>query len=204
MDIITDPAFQTTTVGEIQGKRFWPRAAAYLIDALLLNGISFVVPFASIYILKQFLFLFAPLLQKSYFYIAPLPKVGNYVIGAILMILYFALFEWLYGRSLGKIILGMRVISSDGGPCSWKQALSRSFYRIIDGLVFGVVAAGYMKPPSYQRLGDQKASTLVVSSKDPCIKENPEWWKFFLALFFYLLFNGMIILAWYLLFLRLE
>jgi hypothetical protein len=57
---------------------------------------------------------------------------------------------------------------------------------LIDGLFFGLVAYANMKPPTFQRLGDQRAQTLVVSASDPMIKAKPSWWRFILALVIYL------------------
>jgi len=83
----------------------------------------------------------------------------------------------------------MRVISIDGNSCNLRQACVRTMYRIIDGLFFGIVAFSYMKPAVYQRLGDRKAATFVVASNDPVVKTQPEGWKFWIALFLYLLLN---------------
>jgi len=118
------------------------------------------------------------------------------------MFIYFALFEWLYGRSIGKVIFGMRAINADGNTCTFKQASIRSFYRFIDGIFFGLVAYSHMKSPSKQRLGNKRASTFVVPSKEAFIKNHPAWWKFLIALVTYLFLDGIIMLFWMLFYVR--
>ncbi len=54
--------------------------------------------------------------------------------------LYFMIFEWLYGASPAKIILHMRVVKENGDPCNFVSALIRGVLRLVDGLFFGMVA----------------------------------------------------------------
>jgi uncharacterized RDD family membrane protein YckC len=197
MNMITEPAFPSPEPGvsipEVKGKKFMPRAGAYVIDSLILYGLNYAASYGFSYLIGIFLTLIAPIFGSDYYFVTADFTCINYIVGAVQTIVYFGLFEWLFGRSPGKVILGMRVVSSDGGAVNFKQAFIRSVYRLIDGLFFGVVAASTMKPPEFQRLGDKKASTLVVSSKDPIIKDNPSWWKFVIALAGYLCLEFVIV-----------
>ena len=103
------------------------------------------------------------------------------VITITLGITYFALFEWLFGATPGKVILRMRVIREDGMNCTFAGALARSAIRPIDGLLFGLVAAANMRRPLNQRWGDKVAHTLVVSGRDTRIQVHQPWWRFLLA-----------------------
>lgn len=206
MDMIIEPGLQTTKMPEIQGKNFWPRAGAYGIDFLILYGLSYIISWATGHILVRILFLVFSQTGKQ-FYVLEGPNnttCGNYIIGFVQSIIYFAIFEWLFGRTPGKIILGMRVIGSNGDSLNLKQALIRSVYRLIDGLFLGIIAYVKMKAPGYQRLGDQKANTFVVSAKDTVIKENPAWEKFFLALILFILVDFMNIAIWLLAYIRFK
>lgn len=94
----------------------------------------------------------------------------------------------------------MRVISTDGDLCSLLQDFDRSILRIIDGFFFRLVAYINMKTLLYQRLGDKRAGTLVVSADNPIVRKSHEWWKFVLALILFLIFSGlrkMILTAFY-------
>jgi len=115
----------------------------------------------------------------------------NSAIGFVLSVLYFAIFEWLYGATPGKLILGMRVIQQNGAPCRLGAALIRGALRFIDGLFFGVPAYIVMKAPLYQRIGDRSAKTIVVGTKDAVIQRPREWWWFLIASGIYLVMNAI-------------
>jgi uncharacterized RDD family membrane protein YckC len=85
---------------------------------------------------------------------------------ALVMFFYFVGFELVWGATLGKRLLGLRVISADGGPISFGQAFGRNFLRIVDAFpyiipdVLGLVVVGCSR--HNRRVGDMVAKTLVV------------------------------------------
>lgn len=90
-------------------------------------------------------------------------------IGALLLFLvqwwYMVLFEVLnQGRTPGKQWLGLRVIHDDGTPIGWASSLTRNLLRFVDMLPFGYFlgALSCLWHPSFKRLGDLAAGTLVV------------------------------------------
>jgi uncharacterized RDD family membrane protein YckC len=88
----------------------------------------------------------------------------------VLMWGYFLLFEWLWhGQTLGKRLLGIRVIQWDGTEINFVQAAVRSILRFADALPLplpvlcgfvGFAAAACNR--ENRRLGDLAAGTLVV------------------------------------------
>ena len=82
---------------------------------------------------------------------------------ALALLYYFAL-ETTSGRTLGKRMLGIRVVSADGGEAGAGKIAVRTVLRVIDGILFylvglvAVLASGARR----QRLGDLAAGTLVV------------------------------------------
>ncbi|HEX3596519.1 MAG TPA: RDD family protein [Polyangiaceae bacterium] len=68
------------------------------------------------------------------------------------------------GRTLGKRVMGIRVISADGAPLSKLQATVRNLLRPIDFLPLGYAVGGLLAclGSSAQRLGDLVARTVVV------------------------------------------
>jgi uncharacterized RDD family membrane protein YckC len=83
---------------------------------------------------------------------------------------YFALFETLAGgRSPGKMLVGLRVVSETGRAIGFPQALARNLLRFIDTLPFGygVGLAALLLSPRCQRLGDVAAGTIVVRLDRP-------------------------------------
>ena len=76
---------------------------------------------------------------------------------------YYVVFEKLFGATIGKLVLGMRVTRLDGGQISWGQSLARTALRIVDGFFFYLVAAiAVWASDRNQRVGDLAAKTLVA------------------------------------------
>lgn len=76
---------------------------------------------------------------------------------------YLWLAEAVFGATLGKALMGIRVCRKDGRACGAGPALVRNLLRVIDGLgvyLVGFVAA--LASKSRQRLGDMAAGTVVV------------------------------------------
>nr|WP_240969284.1 RDD family protein [Streptomyces sp. HNM0575] len=73
------------------------------------------------------------------------------------------------GRSVGKVLCGLRVLREDGGPVRFRHALVRGAIGVIEIQVFfGVVAcAASLISARGRRLGDVFAGTLVVRERVP-------------------------------------
>lgn len=73
------------------------------------------------------------------------------------------------GRSLGKLALGLRVVSDDGGPERFRQALMRALLAVLEiWLTLGFVAlVTSLLSASGKRLGDIWAGTFVITERMP-------------------------------------
>jgi uncharacterized RDD family membrane protein YckC len=88
------------------------------------------------------------------------------------------------GRSLGKMALGLRVVSDDGGPERFRQAVFRSLAGFIEiwGLSGGPAVICSLISPTGKRIGDIFAGTLVISERAPRLTPPPvmppqlAWW----------------------------
>jgi len=88
------------------------------------------------------------------------------------------------GRSIGKIVMGLRVVSDDGGPERFRQALFRALASIVEiWMMFGSPAViCSMLSPKAKRIGDVFAGTVVVSERGPRLGPPPAmppqlaWW----------------------------
>ncbi|KQP65615.1 MULTISPECIES: RDD family protein [unclassified Nocardioides] len=79
---------------------------------------------------------------------------------------YFLVLELTTGQTLGKKIVGIRVVSDKGGDVTAVQALVRTALRVVDGFAFYLVAfVAVLASPRNQRLGDMAASTRVVRAR---------------------------------------
>ena len=76
---------------------------------------------------------------------------------------YMVFAEWRFGRTIGKAVLGIRVLRLDGGKLSWNRSLLRNLLRLPDLLAIWVTVPG---SEHGQRLGDRAAKTVVVRSRD--------------------------------------
>lgn len=95
--------------------------------------------------------------------------IGIYMILELgLTTLYFVFFETLLsGRTLGKRLTGLRVVSTSGARVGWRASLLRNLLRTVDvlpsGYLVGLVAM--IASPRAQRLGDLAAGTLVIRER---------------------------------------
>ncbi|NYH10260.1 RDD family protein [Pseudomonas moraviensis] len=83
---------------------------------------------------------------------------------------YMVLFEVLrQGRSPGKQWMGLRVVHDDGTPVGWSASLLRNLLRFVDLMPFGYFlgAISCLQHPTFKRLGDIAAGTLVIYSERP-------------------------------------
>jgi uncharacterized RDD family membrane protein YckC len=126
-------------------RRFW----AYLIDVMVRGGIVMVAAI-----------------------VAPLLSLGAPSGLGLVMVLWFLL-EWGYpgfceaffnGRTPGKRVVGIRVVSDQGVPITGAQAMLRNLLRAVDGVPLAFVPglASMMLTAKFQRLGDLAAGTMVV------------------------------------------
>ncbi|MCV7198705.1 RDD family protein [Mycobacterium angelicum] len=88
------------------------------------------------------------------------------------------------GRSIGKMVMGLRVVSDDGGPERFRQALFRALASVIEiWMMLGSPAViCSLLSPKGKRVGDLFAGTVVVSERGPRLGPPPvmppalAWW----------------------------
>jgi uncharacterized RDD family membrane protein YckC len=98
-------------------------------------------------------------------------NAGLLLVGAILVAAWY-FWYWVYrpyranGRSLGMQLLGIHVISKDGGRASMMQLLIRGILLIVDTFFWGLVGFVTIICSRYrQRVGDHAAKTVVVRTR---------------------------------------
>ena len=86
------------------------------------------------------------------------------LISVALYLGYYVLMEGYLGQTVGKMLLGIKVIrEDDGGVPGVKAAAIRTVLRIVDGFFSYLVAfVAVLASRKNQRLGDMAAHTLVV------------------------------------------
>lgn len=77
------------------------------------------------------------------------------------------------GRSIGKMVLGLRVVREDGGPIRFRQALTRGLAGfIVDFGIFSLFTGAIalitsLASPRGRRVGDMLAGTVVLRERVP-------------------------------------
>ncbi|TYR75981.1 RDD family protein [Rossellomorea vietnamensis] len=150
---------------QFQAAGLGSRAAAFLIDQLLLAIINFAV------IIGLVLFMD---LQSSYIYFFEESPISSGAIAITVIVLfvinwgYFFAYEFFSGgKTLGKSIIGIRVIQDNGQSITLLSSFIRNLLRIIDMLPFYYIVGMLMIffHGKHKRLGDLTAGTVVVHER---------------------------------------
>jgi uncharacterized RDD family membrane protein YckC len=138
----------------------WIRFAALLLDFLLLSAVFFPV---TRWVKGVWLMMPDDHLWNVGWLVSDPLCVAFFVV----IVLYFILLEGLAGATLGKRILGLRVIAVGGGRPGIGRGIARNLLRLVDGLpalnILGVVLIATSKEKA--RFGDRMAGTRVVHAR---------------------------------------
>ncbi|WP_228548256.1 RDD family protein [Sporosarcina obsidiansis] len=133
---------------------FWVRLWAFLIDLLLVTSISgiFVKPIfrlLDVAISKPFAFLFSP-----------------YKVAALLLLLlYFILMTKWAGQTVGKMILGIRVVKLNGQKLDWSTVLFREGIGRFISQMLWIPYLLVLFTPQKSALHDLFADTTVIHER---------------------------------------
>ncbi len=128
---------------------FWIRVVAYIIDAIVLSVASGIV---------------GALLGVNIF----VSDWSNYdptanLISLVISWLYFALLESSErGATVGKMAVGLRVVTSDGRRLSFLNATGRYFAKFISAIILGIGFIMVAFTDKKRGLHDMIAGTLVI------------------------------------------
>ncbi|WP_055436616.1 RDD family protein [Lacinutrix algicola] len=135
---------------EIAKKRY--RIGAFLIDFFIFWLIAMVLGF----------FFGEPLENEVGFHMTGLPAFGMMLFG----ILLWPMSEGIWGQTIGKRILDIKVVTNEFKPIGIGQAFGRFFLGFIDYIfVIGLIIASTNK--QNKRIGDMVANTIVIRTKKP-------------------------------------
>lgn len=91
---------------------------------------------------------------------------------AVVVLAYFAVLDVLAGATLGKLVMGLRVIGDDGERTSFRRALTREAFTVLGAIPFAgpfLALAAWLwiivtirSNPLYRGIHDQLAGTRVV------------------------------------------
>ncbi len=146
-------------VADVQGKAsslplasFKKRLFAFLIDFALIFAITMVIT-----VLPQ---LISPPIG-GIFWGGEFSTVMFITIG--LLWLYSTLLEGFNGQSLGKRIIGLKVVRTDGKKMSYDHAAVRNFGKVLPLLPFDLLFGWRIKNDAFMRYFDKFAGTTVIN-----------------------------------------
>jgi uncharacterized RDD family membrane protein YckC len=134
------------------------------------RGVAFLVDLAIVYGLLLLLTLVA---SNLVFNLEGAAGEAVLLTSTVLIVLgYPVLLETLWrGRTLGKAMMGLRVVRDDGGPIRFRHAFVRGLVGVVldrPGLSMGLLALVPMLASSRsKRIGDLAAGTVVVQERVP-------------------------------------
>lgn len=138
----------------------WRRFLALLVDFLL-----FCVCFFPVTRLAKGVWLMSPTDHnwvRGWFITDPLCLAF-----LVIMALYFVLLEGWFGTTLGKWVLGLRVIGTDGRLPGLRKSLVRNALRVVDSLptlnILGAILI--QRSEERARFGDRVAGTRVIRTR---------------------------------------
>ena len=105
---------------------FWIRVVAVLIDGVVLI------------VAQGILFGAGWMLWGSGLSAGMAVKGATQLFSSLIGAVYTIVFHWIWGQTLGKMALQIRVVSMDGGPLSFGQAVGRYFATFLSALILGI------------------------------------------------------------------
>lgn len=149
---------------------------------LTLAGLGSRLGAATIDVVIQGVLLLAVTLALSLAGTAVSADLGVFLLGVgtlvvmVIVIGYYIVFEALNGgRTPGKAVFGIRVVTVDGSALSLGAVTLRTLMRLVDFLpaAYAVGAIAVVTSTRNQRLGDLVASTVVVRDRIPAAPATP-------------------------------
>ncbi|WP_431472100.1 RDD family protein [Nonlabens sp. SCSIO 43208] len=129
------------------------RILAFIIDALVL--------FAYIIILTFTVYRAISVLDGD-------NDIGAYELSMIPIFIYSLIMHIIFnGRTVGKFIMGIKVVKEDGSPARWSDFIVRWIVRLVDLwlFMFTVGTVSILLTDKQQRLGDMMAKTIVINTR---------------------------------------
>jgi uncharacterized RDD family membrane protein YckC len=150
-------------VADVEGKAsslplasFKNRASAFLIDFGLIFGITAAITFLPD--IMSF--------SVANFFSNRVSALLSITVG--LLWVYSTLLEGFNGQSIGKRIIGLKVVRTDGKKMSYDHAAVRNFGKVLPLLPFDLVYGWRIKNSAFMRYFDKFAGTTVID-----LRSNP-------------------------------
>lgn len=150
---VRTPVYETVQTEKFQPKLagFWTRFWAYLIDLIIVSSISGII------IKPLFRIAGIPISNPGFLLFSPYK-----VVLLILFLAYFAVMTKIFSQTVGKMIVGIKVVNVDGNGLTWGNIL---FREVIGRFISKLLTIPYLLVifmPKKEALHDLFADTRVI------------------------------------------
>ena len=137
---------------------FWMRVVAYVIDYILLNVIFFLIWGPANFDLQP------PQNMKSFADLMPLlePLIKQMIIGTVIQLIYYVGMNGQFGATVGKLVIGARIVRLDGSRIGFGLAFLRWLAAILSWMACGVGCLIVAFREDKRALHDLLAGTQVI------------------------------------------
>jgi len=150
---------------------FWPRLAAFIIDSIILCATIFILTLPMLVLMVILNVPFSkssdyswmgqhnPAVLALFFGLALITVVSDIIVG----IGYYIVLEGHFGYTVGKYLLGMRVLKTDGTKIGYKESFLRNLPKYINNLIIidALIMLIFFNKEK-QRGFDKVANTMVI------------------------------------------
>ncbi len=147
----------STNMEQIDWNHWLLRLVAFIIDSIFVSIVAFILLFIAAV---------ATIVTGAFY-------AGFYIfffwlVAGVLYIIYFTIFDVVWGGTIGKMLLGLKVQTVDGGKVSFDKSLIRNVSKFF-GLVIidWIIAIATPGKDKRQKWTDRIAGTTVVQTKQP-------------------------------------
>lgn len=149
-----EPATRAPALNDVG---FWPRVAAFVIDCLIVGGVTDIILAA------------LPVTAAATTEGATGPGMvaeGPTLMRALAFALYFVLMNGAYGSTLGKMMHGYRVVNEDGSRIGHGAALFRYFLAVaLSCFTLGLFFLSVATDPKHRGWHDRLLGTRVIYNR---------------------------------------
>lgn len=142
---------------------FGVRLVAFLVDGIVIGSLKAI--------------LLRPLAKLlgwdlSSYVGAPLFSIEN-IASSLIFFLYFVLMTWFFRATLGKMLMGLKVVSADDKPLTFLQVVTREWLgRYISGFLGHLLYLVILFNPHKQGIHDMLSDTVVIYERQERLRDR--------------------------------
>lgn len=171
---VTAESYMKSYASTLSRAGFWPRLVAYIIDNIVIGVTMLILAIPVLMIMVLMSVPFSETANDTWFQAQSPAALAVFfavmlvtVISALIVgIGYYIVLEGHFGYTIGKYLLGMRVLKTDGTRIGYKEAFLRNLSKYINNLIIlDTLIMLIFFNNEKQRGFDKIANTMVVHAR---------------------------------------